>query len=150
MKNNKNRKWKLMPFALPIVTLVFFAILFLASPNTMNAFFTETRNSFNSLTGQAIGENKYIVQGFIEVSIDESMSRENCVAQVSVYSGDEKKYENSMSLEDFLKNSDKKQDIYSFSLENLGIMLNKGEYDVNFDVFCDGRSISKSSQKIVI
>jgi hypothetical protein len=139
-----------MPFALPIITILFFAILFLASPNTMDSLFSETKNSFNSLTGQAIGDNKYLIQGFIEVSVDENLDKENCVAQVSVYSGDEKKYENSMSLEDFLSKSGRNQDKYSFSLENLGIMLSRGQYDLNFEAFCDGRSISKSSHKILI
>ena len=150
MKENKKEKLDIRPFILPVVTIVFFIVLFSVSPKIASSFFSETRNSWNSLSGLAIGETKYILQGFIEVSVEEGESIENCTTKLSVFSGDKQFYEYSMVLEDFLEKSDKKDKEYSFSLETLGIMLNKGEYDVGFEVLCNGVSISKSSQKISI
>ncbi len=150
MKENKNRKFDVRPFILPVVTIVFFVLLFLVSPRVADSFFSETRNSWNSLTGVVIGEPKYLLQGFIEVSLDEGYIVGNCSTYISVFSENKTIYDYTLSLEDLLKKSDKKDREYSFSLETLGILLNKGDYDVGFEVFCDGKSISKSSQKISV
>jgi len=143
---DKEKVKGIRPFILPVITLILiFALFTFYLPGKTNS------KTNNVLTGFFSREPSYLLGGSVLIK-DVNLEKDgNCTVFLSVYSLDKvKKIENySLSMGEFLKKAEKKDQSYIFNLNNLNISLTPGNYSLKVLISCNGQEIS-SEQEIKI